>query len=198
MLNERVWDRGLLQFNLSGLRRLRDQMKADLAVYSSEDDTEGSIRPLKVLWDVRQMMDAHHILLSDVGAHKMWITRHYHCNEPNTRLIPNGFCSMDFALAGAISAALVEPEKICGDAGFLMNVQEMEAAVRLGVKLTVMIWEDQAYGLIAWKQENSFGRHTELSFSNADWMQLASSFGWKGHHVTKSTDLVGALTTTLN
>lgn len=201
MLNERVRDRGLPPYDLSGRRRLRNQMKADLAVYS-EDDTEGSIRPQKVLWDVRKVMGAHDILLSDVGAHKMWIARHYHCNEPNTCLIPNGFCSMGFALPGAISAALVEPEKrilaICGDAGFLMNVQEMETAVRLGVKLTVMIWEDQAYGLIAWKQENSFGRHTELSFNNPDWMLLAASFGWKGHHVTKSADLVEALTTALD
>lgn len=201
MLNERIRERGLPKFDLSGQRRLREQMSADLAVHAN-DDTSGSIRPQKVLWDVRQVMGAHDILLSDVGAHKMWIARHYHCHEPNTCLIPNGFCSMGFALPGAISAALVEPEKrilaICGDAGFLMNVQEMETAVRLGVKLTVMIWEDQAYGLIEWKQENSFGRHTELSFGNPDWMQLAASFGWNGHQVSKSSELREVLTTALD
>ncbi|MGB0865811.1 MAG: acetolactate synthase large subunit [Granulosicoccaceae bacterium] len=200
MLNERVRERGLPAFDLTGQQRLRNQMAADLAVYA-EDQTTGSIRPQKVLWDVRQVMGPQDILLSDVGAHKMWIARHYHCHEPNTCLIPNGFCSMGFALPGAIAAALVEPDKhilaICGDAGFLMNVQEMETAVRLGVQLTVMIWEDHAYGLIAWKQENSFGRHTELDFGNPDWMQLASSFGWKGHRVENSDELVGTLTKAL-
>jgi len=80
----------------------------------------------KALWDARQVLGPDDIVLSDVGAHKMWIARHYHCHEPNTCLIPNGFCSMEFALPGAIAAALVHPDRkilgISGDAGFLMNV----------------------------------------------------------------------------
>ena len=89
--------------------------------------------------------------MSDVGAHKMWIARHYQCHVPNTCLIPNGFCSMGFALPGAIAASLVHPDRnilaICGDAGFLMNVQEMETAKRLNVNTVVMVWEDKMYGL---------------------------------------------------
>ena len=75
----------------------------------------------------------------------------------------------------------------------MMNVQEMETARRLDSDITVMVWEDNAYGLIAWKQETEFGRHTDLSFGNPDWMQLAQSFGWNGHHVENSRDLAGAL-----
>jgi acetolactate synthase-1/2/3 large subunit len=82
---------------------------------------------------------------------------------------------------------------ICGDAGFMMNVQEMETARRLNSDITVMVWEDNAYGLIAWKQENEFGKHTDLAFGNPDWMQLAQSFGWHGHHVENSRDLAGVL-----
>lgn len=74
-----------------------------------------------------------------------------------------------------------------------MNVQEMETARRLNSNIVVMIWEDHAYGLIAWKQQNEFGRHTELSFGNPDWMQLASAFGWQGHLVDKSRDLRATL-----
>ena len=76
-----------------------------------DDDTEGKIRPQKVLWEVRQSMGPSDILLSDVGAHKMWIARHYQCHEPNTCLISNGFCSMGFSLPGAISASLVVKDK---------------------------------------------------------------------------------------
>ena len=82
---------------------------------------------------------------------------------------------------------------IAGDAGFLMNVQEMETARRLNSNIVMLVWEDQAYGLIAWKQENEFGRHTDLSFNNPEWMGLAQCFGWHGHFCEDS----GALQQTL-
>ena len=136
------------------------------------------------------------------GAHKMWIARHYQCHEPNTCLIPNGFCSMGFALPGAIAASLVHPEQrilaICGDAGFMMNVQEMETAKRLNSNIVVMVWEDKMYGLIAWKQQNQFGTHTDLSFDNPNWLELASAFGWAGHFVDSSSALANTLETAFN
>lgn len=201
MLNERVDKNGGLSFDTSRQAATRREMKAELEMYKN-DDTEGSIRPQKVLWDCRQVMGPNDILLSDVGAHKMWIARHYQCHEPNTCLIPNGFCSMGFALPGAISAALVHPERrilaICGDAGFMMNVQEMETAKRLGCNLVVMVWEDNMYGLIAWKQQNEFGKHTNLSFNSPDWLQLSNAFGWHGHIVENSRDLVDELENAFN
>jgi len=200
MLNERLGDDHPRK-DLSQQGSVRREMMADFAQHA-DDDTEGVIRPQKVLWDVRQAMGPSDVLLSDVGAHKMWIARYYQCHEPNTCLIPNGFCSMGFALPGAIAAWIAQPEHktmaICGDAGFLMNVQEMETARRLNADITVMVWEDNAYGLIAWKQQNEFGTHTDLSFGNPDWMQLASAFGWNGHHITNSRDLAGAVDAALN
>jgi acetolactate synthase-1/2/3 large subunit len=131
----------------------------------------------------------------------MWIARHYHCHEPNTCLIPNGFCSMGFALPGAIAAHLIDPSRkvlaIAGDAGVLMNVQEMETARRLNSDIVVMVWEDGEYGLIAWKQDNEFGRHTDLAFGNPDWLGLAAAFGWNGHYCPNSRDLVATLSTAL-
>ena len=104
---------------------------------------------------------------------------------------------MGFALPGAIAAGLISEDKnvlaICGDAGFLMNVQEMETAKRLGVNITVMVWEDHAYGLIAWKQEGHYGKHTDLSFGNPDWALLAESFGWHSHIIERSSDLASEL-----
>lgn len=196
MLNERVDKRGGLSFDLARQARIRKDMSEDLATHAN-DDTHGSIRPQKALWDVRQVLGPHDILLSDVGAHKMWIARHYHCHEPNTCLIPNGFCSMGFALPGAIAASLVAPDRrvlaICGDGGFLMNVQEMETAKRLGTKFVTLVWEDGGYGLIAWKQENEFKRHTDLAFGNPDWLELAGAFGWNGHRVADSGQLKSTL-----
>ncbi|MGI9433944.1 MAG: acetolactate synthase large subunit [Geminicoccaceae bacterium] len=201
MLNSRVDASGTVEFDLGYQRKVRAEMRADIAEHGN-DRTEGSIRPQKALWDARQVLGAEDILLSDVGAHKMWIARHYHCHEPNTCLIPNGFCSMGFALPGALAASLVFPERrvlaVCGDAGFLMNVQEMETAKRLGCKFVAMVWEDHAYGLIAWKQSNEFGRHTDLAFDNPDWLKLADAFGWNGHYCSDSADLETTLEAAFN
>ncbi|MCU7843081.1 MAG: acetolactate synthase large subunit [Candidatus Thiodiazotropha sp. (ex Monitilora ramsayi)] len=198
MLNERLTSRGIPYFDLAQQAETRRLMQEELAEHA-EDDTDGSIRPQKMLWDIRKVLGEEDIVLSDVGAHKMWIARHYHCHEPNTCLIPNGFCSMGFALPGAIAASLVMPERrilgICGDAGFLMNVQEMETAKRLNSNLVMLVWEDHAYGLIAWKQENEFGRHTDLAFNNPDWMQLANAFGWHGFRVEQSKQFADTLET---
>jgi len=196
MLNERVDAQGPLQLDLAQQKKTRQLMLDDFAEHK-DDDTDGLIRPQKALWDVRAAMGPDDILLSDVGAHKMWIARYYQCHQPNTCLIPNGFCSMGFALPGAIGAHIVHPDRkvmaICGDAGFMMNVQEMETAARLKANINVMVWEDGYYGLIRWKQENHFGRHTELNFTNPDWLQLAQAFRWQGQYVKQSQDLSGAL-----
>ncbi len=201
MINEAVdAQAGATEFDFTHQRAIRAEMWADIAEHA-DDDTEGSIRPQKAVWDVRQVLGPNDVLLSDVGAHKMWIARHYHCHEPNTCLIPNGFCSMGFALPGAIAAHLIDPSRkvlaIAGDAGVLMNVQEMETARRLNSDIVVMVWEDGEYGLIAWKQDNEFGRHTDLAFGNPDWLGLAAAFGWNGHYCPNSRDLVATLSTAL-
>ncbi len=194
MLNERVEALGgsKLEYDHQHTRAAREAMRADLEAHK-DDRTEGSIRPQKALWDARQVLGPTDLLLSDVGAHKMWIARHYQCHEPNTCLIPNGFCSMGFALPGAIAAHFVYPDRrvmaVCGDGGFLMNVQEMETARRYNSNITVMIWEDHEYGLIVWKQENQFGRHTDLAFGNPDFVQLAEAFGWNGFRCENSAEL---------
>ena len=190
MLNERLESHDLPGFDLDTQREVREMMSKELSEHAN-DDTKGPIRPQKMLWDAREVLGPDDILLSDVGAHKMWIARHYHCHEPNTCLIPNGFCSMGFALPGAISASLIYPEKrilgLAGDGGFLMNVQEMETARRLNCNLVMLVWEDGGYGLISWKQEGEFGRHTDLAFGNPDWMQLAAAFGWHGQYVDQAS-----------
>jgi len=174
---------GIPDYELAHQREVRVRMQQELEAHAN--DTGGkSIRPQKMLSDIAKELAPPDIVLSDVGAHKMWIARNYHCREPNTCLIPNGFCAMGFALPGAIAAHMVFPERrvlaIAGDGGFLMNVQEMETARRLNSRITVLVWEDGGYGLIGWKQTAEFGRQTALSFSNPNWLELANAFGWHG------------------
>lgn len=195
MLNERLKEKPL-HFDIPRQRKTRELL-TELFAEHKDDDTEGFIRPQKILWDVRRELGPSDILLSDVGSNKMWIAQYYHCDEPNTCLIPNGFCSMGGALPGAIAAKIVHPQNkvlaICGDGGFLMNVQELETAVRLKQNIVVMVWVDNGYNLIEWKQKNEFGHHTNLSFGNPDFVQLAESFGCMGLYVKNARDLAPAL-----
>lgn len=195
MFNERIKDNPP-NFRQSQHKTLREQMMADIMTH--KDDTEEElVRPQKILWDTRQVLGPEDILISDVGAHKMWIARYYHCDEPNTCIISNGFCSMGIALPGAIGAKLVFPDRkvvaMCGDGGFMMNVQEMETAARIGANIVVVVWVDNKYGLIEWKQNNQFGKHTDLDFTNPDFVKLAELFGWKGFQVNKSSEYRPAL-----
>jgi len=176
--------------------KLRQTILDDFAM--EKNDASFPMKPQKVLWEVREFLGADDYLLSDVGAHKMWISRYYQCHSPNTCMISNGFCSMGFALPGAIGAKMACPDKrvlaICGDAGFLMNVQDLETAVRLQLNVVYMVWEDGEYGLIKWKQQNQFdGEHSKLSFGNPDWEKLAESFGMWGRTLTSAEQLLPAL-----
>ncbi|MFQ5692423.1 MAG: thiamine pyrophosphate-dependent enzyme, partial [Nitrospinota bacterium] len=137
------------------------------------------------------------ILLSDVGAHKMWVARLYPAYEPGTVIISNGFASMGIALPGAIAASLAHPDRrvaaVCGDGGFLMNVQELETARRLGVKCVIVVWTDGTYGLIDWKQRNRFSRTAGVEFGNPDWLQLAEAFGVRGYRPASASELLPCL-----
>lgn len=196
-LNVRFDNEGKLPlFDINDHKKMRDTILADFAM--EKDDASFPMKPQKVLWDVREAMGAEDILLSDVGAHKMWISRYYQCDTPNTCLISNGFCSMGFALPGAMGAKIALPDRkilaICGDAGFLMNVQDLETMVRRKLNAVIMVWIDGEYGLIKWKQQNHFnGKHSELKFGNPDFELLAQSFGMWGKTLTAADQLPGAL-----
>lgn len=196
-LNRRFAPKRQLPLNkISRWSKLRSKILDDFA--AEKDDKSFPMKPQRILWDVREVMGPSDILLSDVGAHKMWISRYYQCDEPNTCLISNGFCSMGFALPGSIGAKLAHPDRrvlsINGDAGFLMNFQDIETAARLKLNIVAMVWCDNEYGLIKWKQQNQFsGRHFDLGFNNPDFELLAKSFGTWGKALKKPGDLKPAL-----
>ena len=161
--------------------------EVEMRTESFKDDMSYPIQPEKLVIDVRHALDEKDIVLSDVGAHKMWISKIYQAFEPNTCIIPNGFCSMGFALPGAIAAKMVYPQRnivaMCGDAGFLMNVQELETAVRLKTPIIIVVWCDSDLGLISLKQMDEFGKTGFTGFENPDFVGLAKSFGANGYQV---------------
>jgi acetolactate synthase-1/2/3 large subunit len=148
---------------------------------AAKDDDAFPMQPPRALWEIRQALGRRDILISDVGLHKLWIARMFPAHEPETVFIANGLAGMGIALPTGIAAKLVHPDRhvvtVSGDGGFLMNVQELETAVRLRTPLVNIIWENEQYGSIVWKQDKKFGRHFGTDFANPDFVRLADAFG---------------------
>jgi acetolactate synthase-1/2/3 large subunit len=182
-----------------GLQELASQEHTDIDTNAADLAKSDAfpLKPQRIIKDLRSALGDADILISDVGAHKMWVARHYPAYLPSTCIISNGFCSMGIAVPGAISAKLIRPDRrvvgLCGDGGFLMNVQELATAVQYKIPCTIMVWEDGGYGLIKWKQENQFGRHSHTDFINPDLAKLAESFGAWAMAIDSADQLSGAL-----
>ena len=180
-------------FNRSEIPLIFRKIKEEVVwrVDRYKNDFSYPIKPEKLVTDVRNVFDENDVVISDVGAHKLWIAKVYDTYSPNTCLITNGFCSMGFALPGAIAAQLARPNQkvvaMCGDAGFLMNVQEIETAVRLNLPIISVVWCDSDLGMISLKQIDEFGKSAFTKFGNPDFVKLAESFGAIGYNV-KSTE----------
>ena len=174
---------------------LRTGLLAELG--ANETDQGYPIKPQRAIADLRRALGPSDIVVSDVGAHKVWVARLYQAYEPNTVIISNGFAAMGISLPGAIAAKLVHPDRkvvaLCGDGGFLMNSQELETAKRIGANVTVVIWRDDGYGLIDWKQRNEFGRPFAVEFGNPDFVAYAESFGMAGFRPASADDLYPTL-----
>lgn len=177
------------------MRTLRNSLIEEMNQH--RDDDEFPVKPQKIIWDLRTAMDLEDIVICDVGAHKMWMSRMFRCEYPNTCIISNGFASMGIAVPGAIAAKLAHPERnivaVTGDAGFLMNSQEIETAMRFNIAIVILVWNDASYGLIEWKQQNQFGRSSNVKFTNPDFVQYAQSFGAVGVKIEQTEQLMPAL-----
>ena len=174
---------------------LRQTIVNEMRTFSHDESFP--MKPQKVVWDLRQAVDQNAIVISDVGAHKLWMARMFQAEQPNTCIISNGFAAMGIALPGAIAAKVAYPDRpaiaVTGDAGFMMNSQEIETALRIGVAIVVLIWNDSQYGLIRWHQERHFGRPSHIDFKNPDFVRYAQSFGATGYRVDTAAELAPIL-----
>jgi acetolactate synthase-1/2/3 large subunit len=176
---------------------LRTALLQELAGSAGSQEDALPITPQRAIADLREALGPDDIVVSDVGAHKVWVARLYQAYEPNTVIISNGFAAMGISVPGAIAAKLVHPDRrvvaLCGDGGFLMNSQELETTKRIGANITVVVWRDDGYGLIDWKQRNEFGRPFGVEFGNPDFVAYAESFGIAGFRPSSAGDLLPTL-----
>jgi acetolactate synthase-1/2/3 large subunit len=164
-------------------KSIRARIVQDIASYQLQEGQRFTVPG--VLNILQTIMKGDDLLISDVGTHKIWIARNYSSCCPNGCIISNGLASMGIALPGAIAAALYSPKRrivaAMGDGGFMMNSQELETAKRLKVGFTTLIFNDNDYGLISWKQQMSRGRSTGTKITNPDFKAYTESFGIKAY-----------------
>ncbi|XP_073387653.1 uncharacterized protein [Physcomitrium patens] len=148
--------------------------------------------PQRVIADLRRQVPNDGIVCLDNGMFKIWFARCYKAYEPNTLLLDNALATMGAGLPSAMAAALLHPEKkvvaVCGDGGFLMNSQELETCVRLKLNLTVIVLNDNGYGMIKWKQNLAGFEEFGLNLGNPDFIAFANSYHVKGYRVTRADE----------
>ena len=181
--------------NAGALLALREGILSRITARAAEDRFPPT--PQRIVHDVRAVIPEDGIVALDNGMYKIWFARNYRTHVANTLLLDNALATMGAGLPSAMMAAMLYPDRrvmaVCGDGGFMMNSQEMETAVRLGLNLVVLILDDGAYGMIRWKQAVDGFPDYGLTFGNPDFVRYAESYGAQGHRVKATEDLVPAL-----
>ncbi len=187
-------------WDLSYFKRIKDEVESHLTKYSQ--DNRFPILPQRLVHIVREELPEDGIVTLDNGVYKIWFARNYKCYQPNTLLLDNALATMGAGLPSAMLAKLINPTKkvisVCGDGGFMMNSQELETAVRLGLNMVVIILNDSSYGMIKWKQEGMGFDNFGLDYKNPDFVKYAESYGAIGHRPTSDTDFKETLSKCLS
>lgn len=180
------------------------KVKAEVAGHLSKyfEDERFPTLPQRLVNLLRKKLGEKDVITLDNGVYKIWFARNYTCYQPKTLLLDNALASMGAGLPSAMTVNLLYPDKkvvaVCGDGGFMMNSQELETAVRLGLNLVVIILNDQSYGMIKWKQEDMGFKDFGLDFKNPDFIQYAQSYGAHGYRPGSDEELQEVLEKTLN
>jgi acetolactate synthase-1/2/3 large subunit len=179
----------------AGGERIRELLSDELT--RGQQDDRFPMHPARIVGDTRAALSREDIVLVDTGALKMWMARLYPTYAPNTCLISNGLSTMGWTVPGAIGAKIARPEAkvlvATGDGSFLMNSQEIETALRLRLPFVILVWVDDAYGLISWKMDMEIGHDVDTRFANPDFVAYAESFGAKGYRISSADELLPCL-----
>jgi acetolactate synthase-1/2/3 large subunit len=179
----------------AGGERIRELLSDELT--RGQQDDRFPMHPARIVADTRAALSREDIVLVDTGALKMWMARLYPTYAPNTCLISNGLSTMGWTVPGAVGARIARPEAkvlvATGDGSFLMNSQEIETALRLRLPFVILVWVDDAYGLISWKMDMEIGHDVDTRFGNPDFVAYAESFGAKGYRISSADELLPRL-----
>ncbi|NRA87659.1 MAG: acetolactate synthase large subunit [Rhizobiales bacterium] len=191
---------GKVEFDKTYFEMIRGEIERHVDEHA--DDTRFPVIPQRFVADTRKVMGDKYIITLDNGVYKIWYARNYKAYAPNTILLDNALATMGAGLPSAMMAAMLNPDRrvmaICGDGGFMMNSQEVETAVRLGLNLVITVLNDGSYGMIRWKQAHAGFSDWGLEFGNPDFVKYAESYGATGHRVERTEDLTATFEKAFN
>lgn len=187
-------------WDFSFFKKIKSEIEGHLSKYF--EDERFPMLPQRLVNLLRKNLASEDIITLDNGIYKLWFARNYTCHQPNTLLLDNALATMGAGLPSAMMVKMLYPDRnviaVCGDGGFMMNSQEMETAVRLGLNLTVIVLNDKAYGMIKWKQEDMGFDDFGLDYQNPDFVKYAESYGAKGYRPESDQDFQEILKTCLS
>jgi acetolactate synthase-1/2/3 large subunit len=182
-------------WDFSAFDRIRAALLSQLAQHA--DDDRFPVHPVRLVRDVAAAVGERDIVCLDNGMYKVWFARYFRARQPDTLLLDNALATMGAGLPSAIAARLVHPDRrviaVVGDGGFMMNSQELETAVRLGLDLTVLLVRDDAYGMIRWKQAEMGLADFGMQMGNPDFVAYAQAYGAQGHRADSVDSLARLL-----
>jgi acetolactate synthase I/II/III large subunit len=162
----------------------------------------GRLTPQDVVTTARGIAPAQAIATVDSGAHMLAVMPLWPVDEPQRLLISSGLATMGYALPAAIGAALCCPGvpviAFTGDGGLGMTLMEIETAVRLGLRVIVVVFNDSALSLIKIKQRAAGqGGDEAVGYGRTSFAAAAEAMGAAAAPAGDRTELAGALTAAL-
>jgi acetolactate synthase-1/2/3 large subunit len=128
---------------------------------------------------LRGLVPANTIVVTDAGYNERLTIQNWLVHESRTLINPCNFESMGFAIPTAIGAAIAEPNRkvvaIVGDGGLVMSGLEMMTAVREKLNLTVIVLNNNGFGIIKKIQQDFFGASVAVDVGAPDFKGLAES-----------------------
>jgi acetolactate synthase-1/2/3 large subunit len=186
--------------DFSYFERVKHEVESHLTKYF--EDNRYPMLPQRLVSILRKQLADDDIVTLDNGVYKIWFARNYKCYQPNTLLLDNALATMGAGLPSAMAAKQLNPDRkvvsVNGDGGFMMNSQELETAVRMKLDLVIIILNDNAFGMIKWKQQGMGFDNFGLDYGNPDFVQYAESFGATGHRPTSTAEFEKTLDSALN
>lgn len=186
---------------LTKLAQNQKQYREMLLKTASDDSIP--INPLRLAKDVLEFMDEDAILIIDggniVGSTLAQINL-YKPRPPLSTHIAIGMGHLGTSVPFGIGAKLAKPDKqviaIAGDGSFMINIQDLDTAVRLGLKnLIYVVGNNSAWGMIKTEQVNGFkSRFIDVDFpGNTNYAKIGEAMGCYGETITDPKDITPAL-----
>ena len=135
------------------------------------------------------------IVTTDIGGFRLWSLQRFPTDDPTSFISPGSWAGMGTGLPAAIGAKLARPDRsvlaLCGDGGFMMNLQECHTAADYELDITVVLSNNNDYGVIS-KSPDLADLELDgnrFAWRSPDFPAIVEGFGWSGFRAADTDEL---------